>query len=231
MEPQEPSDNVYSLFPGIDTAPFGGSAGLSADATGLTDDGWSATPERTIAEATGLRSESLNEHPRSGFRGHRRLGVPSVRWLLVGIGVGAAIAAAAAIVFPAGDHSAHRIEAAVSHHARAVHKPGAKRESHHAHHRARRHHVVARRPKTRRHAVKKRSTVIATSYTPTSATTYNASSENQAPTYTPPPPSDASQGQSGGSAPVRPAASHASHQSAGPTGPGALTGAGSTPSG
>jgi hypothetical protein len=50
----EQSGNVYALFPGIDTTPFG-DPGTTEESSG-TDQGWSATPEPTITEATASAS-------------------------------------------------------------------------------------------------------------------------------------------------------------------------------
>ena len=55
MEQDETPNNVYALFPGIDTAPFG-VAGTEERVPPLqADEGWSAVPERSITGGTAIR--------------------------------------------------------------------------------------------------------------------------------------------------------------------------------
>ena len=44
MEYDKAPNNVHALFPGIETMPFGRAAALDE----LSEEGWSATPERTL---------------------------------------------------------------------------------------------------------------------------------------------------------------------------------------
>lgn len=66
MSPGEPPDNVYPLFSGIDTTPFGPTSQEAA-----TDDGWSTTPEANVTDDNAA-NDSSQRRPFAGSRGSRR---------------------------------------------------------------------------------------------------------------------------------------------------------------
>ncbi|MGH2909899.1 MAG: hypothetical protein ACRDK8_11430, partial [Solirubrobacteraceae bacterium] len=100
-------DNVYGLFPGIDTTPFG----ASTPATGA-DHGWSATPEPTIADADDQRpsdvSPAAGDPRRLAHDKRAHLLSRAAVWMLVALLTGGALAAAHVMLSPAGStpHSA-----------------------------------------------------------------------------------------------------------------------------
>ena len=226
MEPQDPSDNVYSLFPGTDTAPFGGGAGTPPDHHESTDDGWSATPERTIVDAGDLGRDAGRRNHLRPFR--RRPPGPTVprplRLTALGLAVGAAVAASLASLSSQAPQHARKLAAA------AVQSPSvsvaAPNRSSRAGHKIARHRIVrARRSKAQRSTKRSHPAIVPVKYTPPA--------QDSAPT---PPAITSASTVSGGSdgngaGTSQAVASQAAGQQAGPTGPGALTGAGSTPSG
>jgi hypothetical protein len=211
MEPNDQADdNLYALFPGIDTEPFGSAAGSSAEAAQLNDDGWSAVPERTIVDAGVVGSTTP---PGIRSRGQRR---GFVTWAALGLATGAVaavvagslagggstrprtpISAAPGVRYQAGLAQAGESSRA----ARARHRASTPR--HQVHH-------AARSDRHRRTGVADHLATVSTT----------------ASTEAAPPPTEV-----GVPSQSQPVASQASDEAAGPTGAGALTGAGSTPSG
>jgi hypothetical protein len=103
VQHEDDRQNVYALFPGIDTAPFG----RAADVGGLSDDGWSGTVESTI---------ELGSPPRPQRRWTRRaVGA----WLVVAVSLGAGLAVARALLDRSAPLTSEPTLAAVQTHASA----------------------------------------------------------------------------------------------------------------
>lgn len=93
MEYDEAPNNVHALFPGIETAPFGRAAALDE----LSDEGWSATPERTLLVDD---DHACDRRPAAG-RGYnpRKAAVAAV---LVALLAGAGLGVGNVLLTPAG---------------------------------------------------------------------------------------------------------------------------------
>jgi hypothetical protein len=87
--------NIFALFPGIDTTPFGD----PEDRDSLSDDGWSAVPERTITDDTqalqlgsdvgdGVRSGRHSRLAWSGATRGTRPALAAIVAVLAGAGLG-----------------------------------------------------------------------------------------------------------------------------------------------
>jgi hypothetical protein len=97
-DPDQPR-NVYALFPGIDTTPFGRHAAVDEHPS---DHGWSAVPEPTIERQAGTRHQHLARHALwSSSAVVRRAAVGLGAVLMIAAGVASATA-----LLP--DHTGHR---------------------------------------------------------------------------------------------------------------------------
>ncbi len=67
MKPGEPPDNIYPLFSGIDTTPFGATSQDQA-----SDDGWSTTPETNVTDPAAGNNSSQRRNIASSRRNRRR---------------------------------------------------------------------------------------------------------------------------------------------------------------
>jgi hypothetical protein len=112
MAQHETPNNVYALFPGIDTRPFGKAIEPGTDHPDLADTAWSAEiPERTLADADdGLPFEGADrgECLQDPSRPRRRLCVRTlgVYWIGVAMLAGGALAIGrAALTAPSGHPS------------------------------------------------------------------------------------------------------------------------------
>jgi hypothetical protein len=231
VKQEEPPGNVYALFPGIDTTPFGDAS--SSAGSELGEAGWSAVPTRPIApEHSG--EDGANQlgdgSPPVRSRRHARvaLGAPVV-WMAVALIAGAAFAAGRAMLTqsaaPAIRHGSATSEyrASLSQTLTAIGK------------------LIHATPSQARHAPATHSTKPRTSHTqPVSPHHGSARTSTVTVTVAAPPPSQPSQ-----TVPVYANSAHASQAEtsgsaavggtppppAGPTGRVSLIGAGTTPSG
>lgn len=95
MDQHDAPDNVYALFPGIDTKPFGARASEAAEVLGGA--GWSAAPERTVTDSTPVlaRAKQWLPHPLT-----RTARVRIVGWLALAVIAGAAMSIARGALAP-----------------------------------------------------------------------------------------------------------------------------------
>jgi hypothetical protein len=225
VEYDETPNNVHALFPGIETAPFGRAAALDE----LSDEGWSTTPEPTLA----VEDQPGDRRPAAARRYSPRMAPMAA--VLIAVLAGAGLGAGRALLTPAGRRGSHYTASelaaselgaasAASHSdlARAsarhpefvVHRTGQRSAAHHETSR----HVAGTEKKSRRAAVSSSAQTVATPSEQPATVPVVASTA----TY--------SSGAGGGND----ASSGSSSQSAQPAGPRgrvALIGAGTTPSG
>ena len=222
MEYDEAPNNVHALFPGIDTTPFGRAASLDE----LSDQGWSAVPERTIAAEEAVAGGR-------GRAGHSRRAVTAM-WVGVAVLAGAGLAGGREVLAPSARSSSHLGASSVASHrsslatshallaftlgrrvARVVHRDVQRAPAH---------------PTARRRASR-----------PT-RTTHKLAASASAPAPVPPAPEQTASapvyasagsdsGGGGGESSAGGSSSSSSAQRAGPSGPVSLIGAGTTPSG
>jgi hypothetical protein len=228
VENEDGNPNVYALFPGIDTAPFG--AGTAED-PGDVDDGWSAVPARTVAaDEIAAPADNARAHAKLFSAGlHRR--TPAIG-LGVALLAGAALAVAHAAISPA--HREPRL--AAEHAMRGSHGDLAqvvgklfqaariKPERTFVGHRSARHAVRVRNRRLHRSWAAPVRTATVTSPSPAPS----------APVPQQPPPQYATTARSSGSedsSSVVRSSPSSTAQRAGPSGPVSLIGAGTTPSG
>lgn len=229
VENQDGTRNVYALFPGIDTTPFGA---RPPDQPEPLDDGWSAVPARTVATADVIEPAGGGDASRLRTSGHywRFARTTPAVWILVAVVAGAAFAAGRAVLTP-GMSQVRRVAAARTRHAseaefaQLLGKLFARPTS-----RPRRA-TVRRDPKSHADAAHHRTAVRRTEAA-THIVTVTAPAPSQPAPATPPPtyavtarPSAAQ-----GTGAAANTASSTPHR-AGPTGPVSLIGAGTTPSG
>jgi hypothetical protein len=226
VKSEDNSRNVYALFPGIDTTPFGKTPEAG-------DEGWSALPEPSIAtESARKPSNGGSDLLETGLAQPRRSRISRVAALAslaAAIVAGAGFAAAQGLL----SHPARKLaplSASRGHHPSTRHAPTTHLRSAHS--------VRPRSPRHRhrRHSVKK---ATRASHSRTSATVVST----PPPTSPPATPVVASSGTSasGTSGTASPSYSHVTNSAstsssrhahhAGPSGRVALIGAGTTPSG
>jgi len=98
VENRDGNPNVYALFPGIDTAPFGATAG---EDPGGADDGWSAVPARTVAaDEIAAPAGSIRARAKLSRVGLQRR-TPAIGLVGLALLVGAALAVAQTAISPA----------------------------------------------------------------------------------------------------------------------------------
>lgn len=99
MEDEDTTHNVYALFPGIDTTPFGGTSRVEPESG---DEGWSAVPQRTISTTdqplveTPADSSAATGDPRRILHSERRRPLAAgtaLLWIAIAVGAGVAFAA------------------------------------------------------------------------------------------------------------------------------------------
>ena len=236
MEQDETPNNVYALFPGIDTAPFGVAETEERVPPLQADEGWSAVPERSITVGHGDEDDLGEPLPSRRVSLERRSWVPASRpflWVAAALAAGAAIAAGQAVVDQrsAAPHQRSAVASVAPLERHVLAWP--KRASVVAHH----------RPAGARHGSRSEPPhhTIVRSVGASDVTAGSASQATSAPAtpVEPQPPaaaydSGSSGGAgSGGTGTARQAGAHhqRSNQPAGPTGPVSLVGAGTTPSG
>jgi len=221
VEYDEAPNNVHALFPGIDTTPFGRAASLDE----LSDQGWSAVPERTIAAEEAVAGGG-------GRVGHGRA-VVTVMWVGLAVLAGAALAGGRAVLAPSARSSSHlaassvpsrRSSLATSHALLAL--TLGRRVARVVHHGVQ---PAPAHPTARRRASRP------------ARTTHKPTASASAPAPAPPPAETAStpvyasaasdSGGGGGESSAGGSSSSSSAQRAGPSGPVSLIGAGTTPSG
>lgn len=232
-------NNLYALYDGIDTTPFGRS---SPDRSEHSDEGWSAIPKRTIA------TDPPPDYDHDGFdpapsqqsmdrRQRRPRGRNAIRglWIAAALACGASFAAGSAILTPT--PTTRRVTASA-----VAHAPGsAVREPHRT--------TLHPEPKPRASGAARKNRSRAPSrarHSSPSARPRRSARPVPTPVSTPMPAAPAqtttviatapsSTHQQATSAPTSPSAGHGaaapSPQPAGPTGQVALIGAGTSPSG
>jgi hypothetical protein len=121
MDDSQPPDNVYALFPGIDTRPFGRSDDRPARQGQLADAGWNTEiPERTLSDDRGARDASHPEQPgrqmphRLRVRGFRAV-LPASSWITIALLAGVALAAGRALLVEPDRPSSHEVASAGTH--------------------------------------------------------------------------------------------------------------------
>jgi len=220
VEYDEAPNNVHALFPGIDTTPFGRVASLDQ----LSDQGWSAVPERTIAAEEAVAGDR-------GRAGHGRRAATAM-WVGVAVLAGAGLAAGRAVLAPSPRPSSHlaasaatsqRSALATSH--RLLASAAARVRVPVVHHDLRR---APSHPTARRHASRPARSAPERATTASAPQTAATEQTPSAPVYA----SAASDsGGGGGGSSAGGSSSSSSAQRAGPSGPVSLIGAGTTPSG
>jgi hypothetical protein len=208
--------NVFALFPGIDTAPFG----RAADTEALSDDGWSAVVKPTIAlEAVSGAGSGARRWPTRA----------AAIWIALALVVGAGIAVGRTLLTVSGPAGLSHVIASVQTHRSASIAAGGERAQVIARLRAALY-VSHSRPVIRRAASgRTHSHAIAHGQPASEAASTPASS---GPSYTPVTTAvTAGTGDGERESPTAEAASSQSARPAGPRGPVSLIGAGTTPSG
>lgn len=109
MDHDDTANNIFPLFDGLDTTPFGAPKATPA---ARTDAGWSAEPEPTITDDTFLEDPSAPGLPAPQVRRRgRRAGVLHLSraavWLAAALVSGAALASTRAMLLPTGATPRH----------------------------------------------------------------------------------------------------------------------------
>ncbi len=235
MAHEDSSDNVFGLFPGIDTAPFGAGRGSESSESSVTDDGWSATPEPTVTDEANLDGGAgyAATHPDTCAReAHHRPGAsaPALRWLAVAVLAGGLIAVARVVLSPTSSSKSPTLMSNVPH-AATSRQRSRSQTTQQRHHSDRQRASGERRRVRAPRATHARPIVVAAKYAAPSNPSPSQTSLQQAPTYPEPQSIETANTSSGGQSEGHAGSAAAASHYAGPTGPGALTGAGSTPSG
>jgi hypothetical protein len=128
------SSNVYALFPGIDTTPFGRAEAPEGQQNDACDAGWSAdVPDRTLFDEVAVPAE-LGSPPPVGRQGgsawgrRRRLALPVGASIALALLIGVALAAGRALLLTPSRHASGAMASAGHMHARDVQEPSSVNE-------------------------------------------------------------------------------------------------------
>jgi hypothetical protein len=170
MDHHDATDNVYALFPGIDTRPFGRANEPPARQPSLADPAWNAEiPTRTLVDDEPPNGTShADPHPeRPGIRRyppHLRGPIRIAAWVAVALLAGGALALGRSLLITPSDRAPHALASTghpqprptgsraptsarrASSHIRAAHKPEQRARAHQRPARPTRAHRPARRP-------------------------------------------------------------------------------------